>query len=84
MSYSLTIKKNASKALSKLPQEDYENVRDAIRSLAQTPRPTGCKKLTGREGWRIRIGTYRVIYQIDDSLKNITILSVGHRKDVYR
>jgi mRNA interferase RelE/StbE len=84
MNYSLTIKKRASKALAKLPNEDYEQVRDAIRDLAKTPRPSGCLKLTGREGWRIRVGVYRVIYQINDPEQKITILDIGHRKDIYR
>ena len=42
------------------------------------------RKLAGREGWRIRVGNYRVIYEIDDSARQVTILHVGHRKDVYR
>ncbi|BAU67091.1 hypothetical protein STA3757_45000 [Stanieria sp. NIES-3757] len=84
MNYSLTIKKRASKVLAKLPSEDYEKVRDAIRDLAQIPRPSGCLKLKGREGWRIRVGVYRVIYQINDPEQKIIILDIGHRKDIYR
>ena len=84
MNYNLTIKRRASKALAKLPNEDYEKVRDAIRDLAQIPRPSGCLKLTERDGWRIRVGVYRVIYQINDSEQKITILDIGHRKDIYR
>lgn len=76
MNYSLTIKKRASKTLAKLPSEDYEKVRDAIRDLAQIPRPSGCLKLTGREGWRIRVGVYRIIYQINDPEQKITILDI--------
>lgn len=83
MSYSLTIKRNAVKALSQLPKSDYEKVRDAIQKLAEVSRPSGCKKLKGREGWRIRVGVYRVIYQIDDVSKNIRVLDVGHRKNIY-
>jgi len=58
-------------------------VRDAIRDLANTPRPAGCKKLSGRSGWRIRVGNYRVIYEIDDNTQTITVMHVGHRRDVY-
>ena len=47
-------------------------------------RPTGCLKLIGRDGWRIRVGVYRVIYQIDDQEKKIVILDFGHRRDIYR
>ena len=84
MSYTITIKKRASKALENLPQDSYQKVRDGIRALAENPRPTGCLKLTGREGWRIRIGVYRIIYGIDDSAKKIIVLDIGHRKDIYR
>jgi len=57
---------------------------DAIRNLASEPRPHSCLKLTGRDGWRIRSGNYRVIYEIEDPQQLITILHVGHRRDVYR
>lgn len=50
-----------------VPGKDYQRVKDAINSLAQEPRPRGCSKLVAREGWRIRVGDYRVIYEIDDS-----------------
>lgn len=84
MSYTISIKKRASKALGNLPQDGYQKVRDGIRALADNPKPTGCLKLTGREGWRIRIGVYRIIYGIDDSVKKVIILDIGHRKDIYR
>jgi mRNA interferase RelE/StbE len=66
-----------------LPVEIYERVRDDIRYLAENPRPPGCLKLTNREGWRIRVSSYRVIYEIDDEQKIITVLQVGHRRDIY-
>jgi mRNA interferase RelE/StbE len=57
---------------------------DRIISLASEPRPVGAVKLTGHgNDWRIRIGEYRVVYQIDDAHQTITILVVGHRRDVY-
>ncbi|MFP5261568.1 MAG: type II toxin-antitoxin system RelE family toxin [Blastocatellia bacterium] len=59
-------------------------MKDAIRDLSQVPRPQGCKKLTGREGWRIRVGGYRVIYEIDDARQTLTILPIGNRRDVYK
>jgi mRNA interferase RelE/StbE len=52
--------------------------------LADNPRPVGVKKLTEREGYRIRAGDYRVIYEINDPLQTITIFHVGHRKDIYQ
>ena len=84
MSYQIQILRRAQKALSRLPRQDYERVRDAIASLADVPRPPGCKKLTGREGWRIRIGRYRVIYEIEDEVLVVTVLDVGHRRDIYK
>jgi mRNA interferase RelE/StbE len=63
--------------------EAYERVRDAIRSLSANPRPHGCVKLTGRSGLRIRVGDYRVIYEVDDGQRVVTVLHVGHRRDVY-
>ncbi|MEN3000905.1 MAG: type II toxin-antitoxin system RelE/ParE family toxin [Armatimonadota bacterium] len=84
MSYTVQILPRAQRQLAKLPAEVYERVRDALRALAEEPRPHGCLKLTGREGWRIRVGNYRVIYEIDDTNRTVTILDIGHRRDVYR
>lgn len=82
--YRITILRRAQKELSGLPQESYTRVRDAIGNLAKEARPAGSKKLTGRPGWRIRVGSYRVVYEIDDADQLITILHIGHRRDVYR
>ncbi len=84
MSYHIYILRRAQKELKDLPADVYERVIEGIRALAQDPRPLGCLKLTNREGWRIRIGSYRVIYEIDDDQTTITVLNVGHRRDVYR
>jgi len=84
MTYTIVILRRAQRELRRLPHEDYARVREAIRALAQHPRPTGCLALTGRAGWRIRVGNYRVIYEIDDMQHIITVLHVGHRRDVYR
>ena len=84
MTYQIQVLRRAQKALARLPKQDYERVRDAIAALADDPRPGGCKKLTGREGWRIRVGPYRVIYEVADIVRIVTILDVGNRRDVYR
>lgn len=83
MSYQLFIRRAAQKSLAALPATEYERVRDAVLALAPDPRPAGCKKLIGRDGWRIRVGNYRVVYEIDDGQQIVTILHVGHRRDVY-
>ena len=82
--YAITILRRTQKELSQLPQDPYIRVREAIRKLAEEPKPSGSKKLTGRMGWRIRVGSYRVIYEIDDHDHLITIMHIGHRRDVYR
>lgn len=82
--YTVLIIRRAQKELSRLPARAYERVRDTIRSLAENPRPSGCLKLTGRDAWRIRVGDYRVVYEIDDEKQTVTVRHVGHRRDVYR
>lgn len=84
MGYEISILRRAQKELAKLPQKDYQKVRNAIRNLADNPRPSGCKKLKGRPAWRIRVGVYRVIYEISDQKLIITIIDLGHRRDIYR
>ncbi len=84
MNYIVTVKKTVSKTLANLQNEDYERIRDVIRGLAENPRPSGCLKLTGRDAWRIRIGNYRVIYEISDIEKKVIVFDLGHRKDIYR
>ncbi len=84
MSYSISILRKAQKEMAQLPTDAYGRVRDAIRGLSAQPRPPGSRKLTGREGWRIRVGDYRVIYEIDDSLRQVTVLDIGNRRDIYR
>jgi len=71
------------KKLVSLPKSRYIAVLKAIDSLTSNPRPLGCKKLVDREGWRIHVGVYRVIYKIDDSQQTVTVTDIGHRSDVY-
>lgn len=84
MSYALLILRPAQKELAGLPLGMYERAKEAIRALREEPRPIGCKKLTGRDGWRIRVGKFRVVYEIDDARKTVTVFHIGHRRDVYR
>jgi len=53
------------------------------QALAYNPRPTGTKKLTGRDAWRIRIGNYKVIYEITDGTLHVLVIVLGHRKNIY-
>ena len=84
MNYTVLILRRAQKELARLSPEPYARVRDAIRALAGDPRPQGCLKLTAREGWRVRVGDYRLVYEIDDKQRTVMVLHVSHRRDVYR
>jgi mRNA interferase RelE/StbE len=84
VSYSVLISRRDQKELTDLPLYIYPKISEAMRALSDHPRPKGCSKLTGREGWRIRVGDYRVIYEIDDKIEEINIFHIGHRKDIYR
>ena len=84
MSYEVLIRRRATKQLAELPLRDYERVKFSIFALGDNPRPQGCLKLTGRAGWRIRIGNYRVIYEVDDPTRTVTVLDIGNRRDIYK
>lgn len=84
MSYRLLIQPRVETDLRALPKTEFLRVDSGILGLQENPRPAGCKKLRGREGWRIRVGSYRVVYDIDDGQKTVVIRAVLHRKDVYR
>lgn len=83
MTYSINFSKQALKELENINDPFYSNIKDAITGLATNPRPMGYKKLKGREGYRIRTGNYRIIYNIFDTVLIIDIITIGHRKDVY-
>lgn len=85
MSYTISIRKEALKELAVLPKKSVAQIKTAIDTLADNPRPAGCKKLKGQQEslWRIRVGDYRVIYAIEDAIKVVNIRKVGHRKDIY-
>ncbi len=84
MNYRIAILRRAQKALEKIHGADYDRIKAAITELAHDPRPIGCKKLSGREGWRIRIGSYRVLYEIQDSELVVLVIDIGHRREIYR
>jgi mRNA interferase RelE/StbE len=83
MPYLIQIRKSAQKQLDKLSDDIADELLDAIENLATNPRPSGCKKLKGREGYRIRKGDYRIIYNIYDNVLTIDIVAVGHRREIY-
>ena len=84
MNFHIRIRRSAQKALVKIDHQNRERIIKAIQNLSLNPRPLGCKKLSGRDAWRIRIGNYRVIYEIYDNDLSIVIVIIGHRKFVYK
>ena len=84
LAFQISIERSAQKSLTKISKADQDKIIRSIQSLSDNPRPHGCKKLSSREAWRIRIGNYRVIYEIDDRHSKILIVVIRHRRDVYR
>jgi mRNA interferase RelE/StbE len=84
VSYAVDIHAPAKKSLCRLSENIQIRIARSMLALAENPRPSGVVKLNGREGWRIRIGDYRVIYTIDDSRKEVVIYAIGHRREIYR
>ena len=84
MPYVVHLKKSAEKELADSPREVRQRVIKRLLALKSTSRPPGAQKLWGGERYRLRVGDYRVLYTIDDSLQKIEISAVGHRRDVYR
>jgi mRNA interferase RelE/StbE len=82
--YSVEVKPVARKELEALPDPVLARVVRKLESLADVPRPAGCKKLKGfKDQWRIRIGDWRVVYLIDEAVKLVSILRIAHRREVY-
>jgi len=84
VSYEITVLRTAVKSVERLTKEVQDRVLDAIAELAKTPRPSGAKKLVARDAMRIRVGDYRIIYEVDDAMKTVQVVVVSHRKDAYR
>ena len=85
MPYVITVLPSAARAIASLPQDDQRRVVRKIDGLADDPRPAQAKLLASKERlWRLRVGDYRIIYQVDDGKKRILIVAIGHRRDVYR
>lgn len=81
--YNIDFSKKAQKKLDKLSDSIVNPILLAIGNLSANPRPKGSKKLKGRPGYRIRVGDYRVIYEIFDEVLLIDVIDLGHRKDIY-
>ncbi len=82
--YRLEVSHTAHRQIRRLPAQTQERVNRAIALLAENPRPPGAKKLTARDGYRVRVGDYRILYQVDNGAKVVIIYRVMSRGDVYR
>lgn len=83
MSYRIELRPAAVRALKKVDHQDRDRIRGAIALLGENPRPPGAKALHGRNGLRVRVGNYRIIYTIDDDVLVVAVVTLGHRRDVY-
>ncbi len=82
--YSLRIKRSAEKEMDRLPTSVFDRIAEAILQLETEPRPQGSRKLRGTEEYRVRVGSYRVLYTIDDENRAVEVAAVGHRRDIYQ
>ena len=85
MAYAVQIAPGAEREFSKLAREIQLRIRPRIDALANDPRPAGAMKLRGQEDlWRIRVGDYRVLYEVHDRILYVLLVRVAHRREVYR
>jgi mRNA interferase RelE/StbE len=83
--YQIVFRPAAMRDLEQLPSRTQHSIAAVITRLSENPRPPGVEKLKGRDNlYRVRSGDYRILYQISDRLKQITVVKIGHRRDVYR
>lgn len=83
--YEVYLERGAERDLKKLSAEDYQHVIPYIKALAENPRPPGCRKIvSSKRDWRIRVGNYRVIYEIDEKAKIVRVIRVKRRPRAYR
>jgi len=82
--YKITIKKSAVKSLKNISEPYYSKIKTQIYKLSKNPRPQGYEKLKGRDGYRICVASYRIIYDIFDNELVVDVIALGHRKDIYK
>ena len=83
--YEVYLERSAESDLKRMPTSVFHRIIPEIKTLAKNPRPSGCLKIIGsKNDWRIRIGDYRVVYEIDEKARAVRIMRVRHRREVYR
>jgi mRNA interferase RelE/StbE len=83
-SYNVFLTRSAAKELESVPTKDRKRIVNRIGALAEDPRPPGVEKLGGADKYRIRQGDYRILYEIEDDRLVVTVVRVGHRREVYK
>lgn len=84
MTYRIEVSRRAAKAVTSLDKPLRRKILAAIDALSGNPRPGGCRKLADQDAWRIRVGDYRVIYEIHNQVLLVLVIDIGHRRDIYR
>ena len=82
--HKIELRRKAQRALDRLPRNDFNAVLSTVKDLANIPRPKGVEKIKSAGLWRVRQGDYRIVYSIDDDQEIVTILRIGHRREIYR
>ena len=83
MSYRIEVRPAALRALRAIDHRDRGRIQGVIALLAENPRPPGARALRGRDGLRVRVGDYRIIYTVEDDVLLVVVVTLGHRRDVY-
>jgi len=83
LEYSVVITQSVRKFLKKIPDKLADRLESEMMNLEKTPRPVRYIKLKGRDAYRIRVGNYRIIYEIEDKILKVTVIDKGDRKDIY-
>jgi len=85
VTYTLKFRPKATRQFRKLPQEIQDRLEPHIEALKQDPRPPGAEKITGsKDTYRLRVGNYRVIYEVYDTYLLVSVILLGHRREIYR
>ena len=83
--YEVFLERRAERDLKKLSAEIFYRVIPQLKALSENPKPSGCRKITGSKNhWHIRIGDYRIIYEIDEGEKAVKVMRIRHRREVYK
>ena len=83
--YEVFLERRAERDLKKLSGEVFHRIIPHLKTLPEDPKPSGCRKITGsKNDWRVRVGDYRIIYEIDEREKKVKVMRIRHRKQAYR